>query len=97
MPFVFAAIALITPRLLIAYLWFFTHWFEGIFNGLLWPVLGFLFAPTTFLWFSVVEKAYGGQWDTLQIVVMIVAVLIDLSSSKGKKGTVLPCDGQCAS
>ena len=85
MPFVFALIALITPRVLIAYLWFFTHWFEGLFDGLLWPIAGFIIAPTTFLWYSVVQNAYGGQWGTLQIVVMVVAVLIDLSPGNQKR------------
>jgi hypothetical protein len=37
------------------------------------------------LWYSVVQNAYGGEWDTLQIVVMVLAVMIDLSPGSGKK------------
>ena len=85
MPCLFAAIALVTPRLLLAYLWFFTHWMQGVFDSIMWPLLGFFFAPTTLLWYTVVQKAYNGEWDTLQIVVMVIAVLIDLSPSSGKK------------
>jgi hypothetical protein len=85
MPCLFAAIALITPRLLMAYLWFFTHWFYGVFDTVMWPILGFLFAPTSLLWYSVVHNAYDGQWGTLQIVVMVIAVLVDLSPGSGRK------------
>ena len=38
--------------------WFFSNWFETAFNGLLWPILGFLFAPTVLLWYSVVVNVY---------------------------------------
>lgn len=85
MPCLFVAIALAVPRLLLAYLWFFTHWLEGLFDTLMWPILGFVFAPTTLLWWSVVQRAYGGEWGTLQIVGMVLAVLIDLSPGKKSK------------
>lgn len=85
MPCLFAAAVLLLPRITIVYLWFLTNWFEGVFDSILWPVLGFLFMPTTLIWYSVVDQVYGGTWDTLQIVVMVIAVLIDLSPSTGKK------------
>ncbi len=68
-----------------AYLWFFTHWFYGVFDGVLWPILGFVFAPTSLLWYTVVHNAWSGEWGTLQIVGMVIAVMIDLSPSSGKK------------
>lgn len=85
MPCLFAAAVLVLPRITILYLWFLTNWFEGVFESVLWPVVGFLFMPTTLIWYSVVDQVYGGTWDTLQIVVMVIAVLIDLSPSTGKK------------
>lgn len=85
MPCIFVALALAVPRLVLAYLWFFTSWFTGLFETILWPLLGFFFAPTTLLWWTVVQKAYGGQWDTLQIVGMVIAVLIDISPSGGRR------------
>lgn len=85
MPCLFAAAVLLLPRITILFLWFLTNWFEGLFETLLWPVLGFLFMPTTLIWYSVVEQVYGGMWGTLQIVVMVIAVLIDLSPSTGRK------------
>lgn len=85
MPCLFGVLALFVPRLVVAVLWFFTHWFDGLFDTLLWPVLGFLFAPTTLLWYSVVENVYGGAWNTLQIVVLVVALMLDLSPSTSKR------------
>lgn len=85
MPCIFVALALAVPRVVLAYLWFFTSWFTGLFETILWPLLGFFFAPTTLLWWTVVEKAYGGQWGTLQIVGMVIAVLIDISPSGGRR------------
>ena len=85
MPCLLAIIALITPRFLIVGLWLFTDWFMGIFDTMLWPVLGFFFAPTTLLWYTAVEHWFGGHWGTLQIVGLVFTVIIDLSPASGKK------------
>jgi apolipoprotein N-acyltransferase len=86
MPCLFAAIALSFPRLIVAYLWFFSSWLHTAFDGgILWPLLGFFFAPTSLLWFAVVQNYYGGQWGTLQIVLMVVAVLMDLSPGSSRR------------
>jgi len=49
MPCLFALLALLAPRIVIVVLWFFTTWFRGVFDNLLWPILGFIFLPTTML------------------------------------------------
>jgi len=85
MPCLFVAGALILPRVTIAYLWLMTNWFAGIFGTLLWPILGFIFAPTTLLWYTVVENLYAGQWGIFQYVVLGIAIMIDASPSSGKK------------
>jgi len=85
MPCLFAAITLVTPRLLLAYLWFFTQWILCAMGGLLWPLVGFMFAPTSLLWYTVVMNVYDGEWGTLQIVLMVIAALIDLSPGAGKR------------
>jgi len=85
MPCLFALVALILPRFTIAYLWFLTNWFTGVFNSFLWPILGFIFAPTTMLWYSVVVNVFEGTWGTFQIIVLILAILTDMSPSTGKK------------
>ena len=83
MPFLLAAVALVTPRIAIALLWFFSDWFVGLFSSLLWPVLGFLLMPTTLLWYSAVQHWFGGQWTLWPVVGIIVALLIDLSPAGG--------------
>ena len=77
MPCLLAFFALATPRLLILGLWFLTSWFRGLFDFVLWPILGFLFAPTTLLWYSIVQNWYGGRWGTWQIVGVVVALMLD--------------------
>lgn len=88
MPCLFVFGALFVPRLVVLYLVFMTNWFWTVFDSWLWPVLGFIFAPTTLLWFTVVENMYDGVWGTFQIIVMVVAILIDLSPSTGKRRRV---------
>jgi hypothetical protein len=85
MPLLLLLIGLLTPRVLILVLWFFTNWFRGAFDTLLWPVLGFFFLPTTLLWYSAVQHWFGGEWGTLPIVGMVVALLIDTSSPAGAR------------
>jgi hypothetical protein len=82
----FALLALITPRVVIFLLWFFTHWFRGVFNSALWLVLGFLFLPTTLLWYTAVQHWYGGQWTLWPVVGLVIALAIDVSPArKGRK------------
>lgn len=85
MPCLLALIALFVPRVVIVLAWFFSDWFDAVFDTLLWPVLGFLFAPTVLLWYSVVVNVYGGVWSTVPIIGMVIAVLIDLSPATGRR------------
>ncbi len=85
MPCLVALIALLTPRIVIAGLWLFTSWFVGIFSTMLWPILGFFFAPTTLLWYTAVHHWFGGEWGTLQIVGLILTLIIDFSPASSKK------------
>ena len=86
MPCLLALIALLTPRILILGLWFLSNWFQGIFDTLLWPVLGFVFLPTTLLWFTAVQHWFGGEWGTVPIIGLVVALLIDVSPAGGRRG-----------
>ena len=83
MPCILALIALLFPRVLIVILWLFTSWFSGVFSSALWPVLGFFFLPVTTLWYSVVINNYGGHWGTTNILLLILAVIIDMGSWGG--------------
>ena len=79
MPCFLAIIALLTPRLVVVFLWFFTHWFDRVFPSLLWPILGFIFLPTTLLWYSAVQNWWGGAWTLWPVVGLVVALVLDLS------------------
>ena len=85
MPCLLALLALATPRLVIVLLYFFTAWFRGLFDTILWPVLGFIFLPTTLLWYTAVQRWFGGEWTLWPVVGMVLALMIDLSPASGKK------------
>jgi hypothetical protein len=84
-PCIIALLALLAPRLLIALLWFFTTWFQRMFDNLLWPILGFVFLPTTLLWYSAVQRWFGGQWTLWPIVGLVIALMIDISPAGGRR------------
>jgi len=83
MPCLLVVFALVTPRLAVALLWFFTRWFEGMFSSLLWLVAGFLFLPTTLLWYTAVQHWFGGHWTLGPLVGIVVALAIDLAPARG--------------
>ena len=85
MPCLLAILALATPRLLVGLLWFFSRWFEGVFPSLLWPILGFIFLPTTLLWYTAVQHWFQGQWTLWPIVGLVVALMIDISPAGGRR------------
>ena len=84
MPILFLLLALALPRGLIVGLWLLTDWFQGIFPGLLWPLLGFVFLPATLLWYSAVQNWFGGEWGLWQIVGMVAALMLDTSPARGR-------------
>ena len=85
MPCLFAVFALMTPRLVIVVLWLFSNWVVGVFDNLLWVILGFIFLPTTLLWYTAVQHWFGGEWTLWPIVGLVIALLIDVSPASGKR------------
>lgn len=77
MPCLMVLLALALPRVTIVLLWLLSNWFVGMFDTPLWPVLGFVFMPTTFLWYSAVFNWYDNTWGGIQIALLVVAVLMD--------------------
>jgi len=73
------------PRLMIVLLWLFSSWFDGIFTSILWPIIGFIFLPATLLWYTAVYNWYDNSWGTFQIVVLVLAVIVDLSPASHRK------------
>ena len=85
MPCLLAALVLLAPRLAVALLWYFTHWFNGLFSSLLFPIVGFLFLPTTLLWYSAVHRWFGGVWTLWPVVGIVVALAIDLGALRSHR------------
>lgn len=85
MPCLLAVLALFIPRVVIVLVWLLSNWFDAAFDSLLWPVLGFIFLPTTLLWYSVVVNVYDGVWSIIPVVGIVVALLIDLSPAARKR------------
>ncbi len=75
-------LAFFFPRIVVLVLWFFTHWFKGIFDTVLWPILGFIFLPTTLLWYTAVQHWYNGEWTFIPIAGIVLALIIDLSPAR---------------
>lgn len=85
MPCLLLLLALVTPRLVVALLWLFSHWFQGVFTTVLWPILGFIFLPTTLLWYTAVHHWFGGAWSFWPVAGLVLALLIDLSPARGHR------------
>jgi hypothetical protein len=82
MPLLLAMLALLAPRIAIGLLWIFTNWFDGLFTSSLWPVLGFIFLPTSLLWYTVVLHLFGGVWSLWAILGLVIAFIIDVSPAR---------------
>jgi hypothetical protein len=85
MPLLVVILALMIPRVTILALYFLTNWFQGVFSGLLLPLLGFIFLPTTLLWYSAVQKWFGGEWGIIPIAGIVVALIIDLFPARKRR------------
>lgn len=70
-------LALVTPRIALFLVFLFSNYLGRAYEGILWPVLGFVFMPLTTL-------AYAWAVNTnatvtgIYLVVVVVAVLLDL-------------------
>jgi hypothetical protein len=48
-------------------------------------ILGFLFLPTTILWYAAVQHWFSGQWTPWPIVGLGIALLIDFSPAGSRR------------
>ena len=84
MPLFIILLGIIFPRAVIALLWFFTNWFNGLYSGFVFPLIGFIFAPYTFLWYSAVGNWYGGKWEWFQLAILVLALVADIATFSKK-------------
>lgn len=79
MPILLLFFGLILPRITAVLLLIFTDWFSS-FSNIVIPILGIIFLPYSVLWYSIVLNWFGGVWGIWQLVFMVIAVLLDISS-----------------
>lgn len=77
-------IAFFFPRVVIAVLALFTAYLSTAYQTVLWPVLGFFFAPFTTLAYALAINQVG-RLDGVYLVVFIFAVLLDLGVIGGAR------------
>jgi hypothetical protein len=70
-------LAMIGPRFVIVLLALFSNYLQTTYTGLLIPLLGFLFMPFTTLAYAWSINTTG-EVSALQLVVVVIAVLLDL-------------------
>jgi hypothetical protein len=77
----FILLALVSPRLLLAVLWFMTPYVQpNAFQGFLWPLLGLIFMP----WMTLgLVWGYNTEFGLFQMVAIVVGALADLGSFGG--------------
>ena len=85
MPLLVVIVALLIPRVTIALLYLFTNWFQGLFSNVLIPILGFIFLPTTLLWYSAVQNWFHGEWSIIPIIGAIIALIIDIFPARRRR------------
>ena len=85
MPCLLVLIALAMPRVVVAGLWLLSDWFKGMFPNVFLPILGFIFLPTTLLWYSAVQHWFGGRWTVWTVIGLLIAFCIDVSPASGRR------------
>jgi hypothetical protein len=73
---------LVFPRIALVLLFVFSNYLQRAYNGLLLPLLGFLFLPLTTLayaWMTNTHQPIAG----INLLILIVAVVIDLGGMSG--------------
>lgn len=82
MPCLLLVLALSFPRVVLLLMWFFTHMLDRAYSGILIPLIGFLFMPVTTIAYAWVVSTHRAI-DGFNLIVIIIAVLIDLGSNGG--------------
>jgi hypothetical protein len=76
-PLVVGCLALLAPRFAIVVVVLLSDYIGRAYDSLLWPLLGFLFMPLTTLAYAWAINSRGSLTG-LQLVVVVIAVLMDL-------------------
>ena len=77
MPLFVGCLALMAPRFVIVLVVVLSDYIGRAYETLLWPLLGFLFMPLTTLAYAWAINSRGSV-EGFQLIVVVIAVLIDL-------------------
>ena len=77
MPCILGLLVIAFPRVAMLVLYFFTDFFTRAYQGILIPLLGFIFLPLTTIVYAWIVNA-GQAVAGVYLVAMIVAVVLDL-------------------
>lgn len=82
MPCLVLLLALAFPRVILILMWLFTHMLDTAYHGLVIPLIGFFLMPITTIAYAWVVST-GRPIDGINLILIIVAVVLDLSSHGG--------------
>ncbi|HYG71479.1 MAG TPA: hypothetical protein VEC15_04230 [Actinomycetota bacterium] len=74
-------LALLTPRFVVVVVWLFSDYLNRAFESGWWPVLGFVFLPTTTIAFAVARNSFttpGGGLEAFGVIAIAIGVALDL-------------------
>ena len=83
MPCLIGCFALLMPRVAIVLVVLFSDYLGNAYATVIWPLLGFIFLPTTTLAYAFAWHSGGGHVSGFGLFIVIVAVLIDLGMIGG--------------
>ena len=83
MPCLLVLLAVLAPRVVSVLLYLFTGFFDAAFSGRLLLLIGVIALPFTTLAYAWMINSYGAIGNTTSIVVLVIAVIVDLSSLQG--------------
>jgi len=78
----FLLVVVLFPRIALVLLFFFSHYLERAYHGLLIPLLGFLFLPLTTLAYAWMVNT-GQPTAGVNLLILLIAVIIDLGGLGG--------------
>ena len=82
MPCLLVILLLAFPRIALAVLFFFSHYLQRAYHGLLLPLLGFIFLPLTTLTYAWMVNTRL-PIEGINLLILIVAVVIDAGGLGG--------------
>jgi len=82
MPCLAVIAVLAFPRVVLVFLWLFTHYLERAYTSLIIPLIGFFFLPLTTLAYAWMHNTHR-PLEGVNVVILIVAVIIDMGGLGG--------------